>query len=145
MRPTGGAGSPTLLAWCRATRTKLSPVLATLLGAPPETRLAAGVWPRRHETAEVWPGWCHGSAGWAQLWVLAAEVLGEDGLLDLAERPTVHAILGRGAGAGLCCGMAGQAYAAAAMVFSRRRLRPILASLEAFWVAKGRCHALQSV
>jgi hypothetical protein len=104
-----------LLSWCRATRTKPSPVLTTLLDALPEARLAAGVWPRRHETAEVWPGWCHGSAGWAHLWVLAAEVLGDDGLLALAERPAVHAILGRGTGAGLCCGVAGQAYAAAAL------------------------------
>ena len=104
-----------LLQWCRATGTKPGPVLTTLLDALPEARLAAGVWPRRHEAAEVWPGWCHGSAGWAHLWVLAADVLDDDRLLALAERPTVHAILGRGAGAGLCCGLAGQAYAAAAL------------------------------
>jgi lantibiotic modifying enzyme len=104
-----------LLQWCRATGTRPGPVLTTLLDALPEARLAAGVWPRSHDTKDVWPGWCHGSAGWAHLWVLAADVLGDDGLLELAERPTVHAILGRGAGAGLCCGMAGQAYAAAAM------------------------------
>lgn len=104
-----------LLRWCAATGTRPGPVLTTLLDALPEARLAAGVWPRRHETAEVWPGWCHGSAGWAHLWVLAADVLDDDGLLALAERPAVHAILGRGAGAGLCCGLAGQAYAAAAL------------------------------
>lgn len=104
-----------LLRWCRATGAKPSPVLTTLLDALPEARLAAGVWPRRHDSAEVWPGWCHGSAGLAHLWVLAADVLGDDGLLALAERPAVHAILGRGAGAGLCCGVAGQAYAAAAL------------------------------
>lgn len=104
-----------LLRWCRATASSPSPVLTTLLDALPEARLAAGVWPRRPDTAEVWPGWCHGSAGWAQLWVLAADVLGDDGLLALAERPAVHAILGRGAGAGLCCGLAGQAYAALAL------------------------------
>ena len=104
-----------LLQWSRATGTKPGPVLTTLLDALPEARLAAGVWPRRHDTSEVWPGWCHGSAGWAHLWVLAAEVLGDDRLLALAERPAVHAILGRGAGAGLCCGLAGQAYAASAL------------------------------
>lgn len=104
-----------LLRWCRATATLPSPVLTTLLDALPEARLASGVWPRRPGTAEVWPGWCHGSAGWAHLWVLAADVLRDDGLLALAERPAVHAILGRGAGAGLCCGLAGQAYAALAL------------------------------
>jgi serine/threonine-protein kinase len=104
-----------LLRWCQATGTPPPPALTTLLDALPETRLAAGVWPRRHGSAEVWPGWCHGSAGWAQLWVLAAGVLADDRLLAVAERPAVHAILGRGAGAGLCCGLAGQAYAALAL------------------------------
>jgi serine/threonine-protein kinase len=90
-------------------------VLEGLLDALSEARRAAGVWPRRDDTSEVWPGWCHGSAGWAQLWVLAADVLGDDSLLDLAEAPAVHAVLGRGAGASLCCGLAGQAYAALAL------------------------------
>ena len=112
----GWAGIATaLLRWCQATGTPPGPALTTLLDALPEARLAAGVWPRRHGSTEVWPGWCHGSAGWAQLWVLAAAVLGDDRLLSVAERPAVHAILGRGAGAGLCCGLAGQAYAAAAL------------------------------
>jgi lantibiotic modifying enzyme len=110
-----GGMAHALLSWCRATGAKPSPVLTTLLDALPEARLGAGVWPRRHATADVWPGWCHGSAGWAHLWVLAADVLGDDGLLALAERPAVHAVLGRGAGAGLCCGLSGQAYAAAAL------------------------------
>lgn len=104
-----------LLRWCRATGATPGPALRTLLEALPEARLGNGVWPRSHDTAEAWPGWCHGSAGWAHLWVLAAEVLGDDELLALAERPAVHAILGRNAGAGLCCGLAGQAYAAVAL------------------------------
>ncbi len=104
-----------LLRWCQATGTRPGPALTTLLEALPEARLAAGVWPRRHGSTEVWAGWCHGSAGWAQLWVLAADVLADDRLLTVAERPAVHAILGRGAGAGLCCGLAGQAYAALAL------------------------------
>lgn len=118
-----------LLRWCQATGTRPGSTLTMLLDALPETRLAAGVWPRRHGSAEVWPGWCHGSAGWAQLWVLAADLLGDDGLLALAERPAVHAILGRGAGAGLCCGLAGQAYAALALY---------RASGEPTWLAHGR-------
>lgn len=104
-----------LLRWCQATGTPPGHGLTTLLDALPETRLAAGVWPRRLGSLEVWPGWCHGSAGWAQLWVLAAAVLGDERLLTVAERPAVHAVLGRGAGAGLCCGLAGQAYAALAL------------------------------
>ena len=110
-----GGMAHALLRWCRARGTPPGPALTTLLDALPEARLAAGVWPRRHDSAEVWPGWCHGSAGWAHLWVLAAEVLGDDTILALAERPAVHAILGRGAGAGLCCGLVGQAYAAVAL------------------------------
>ncbi len=104
-----------LLRWCRATGRRPGRGLTTTLDAFPEARLPAGVWPRRHRTTDVWPGWCHGSAGWVHLWVLAAEVLGDDALLALAERPAVHAILGRGAGAGVCCGLAGQAYAAVAL------------------------------
>lgn len=110
-----GGMAHALLRWCRATGSPAGPALTTLLGALPEARLAAGVWPRRHGTTEVWPGWCHGSAGWAQLWVLAAEVLGDERLLALAERPAVHALLGGGSGAGLCCGLAGQAYAGLAL------------------------------
>jgi serine/threonine-protein kinase len=104
-----------LLRWCQATGAPPGPALTTLLDALPEIRLAAGVWPRRNGSAEVWAGWCHGSAGWAQLWVLAAAVLGDERLLALAERPAVHAVLGAGAGASLCCGLAGQAYAALAL------------------------------
>ena len=126
----GWAGIATaLLRWCQATGTPPGPALTTLLDALPETRLAAGVWPRRHGSTEVWPGWCHGSAGWAQLWVLAATVLGDDRLLAVAERPAVHAILGRGAGASLCCGLAGQAYAALALY---------RATGEPTWLAHGR-------
>jgi lantibiotic modifying enzyme len=104
-----------LLRWCRATGAAPGPALRALLDALPEARTAAGVWPRRGDSPEVWPGWCHGSAGWAQLWVLAADVLGGDDLLARAERPAVHAILGQGAGASLCCGLAGQAYAGLAL------------------------------
>jgi serine/threonine-protein kinase len=100
-----------------------------LLEALPEARRPAGVWPRRHDASEVWPGWCHGSAGWAHLWVLAADVLGDIRLLALAEAPAVHAVLGRGAGASLCCGLAGQAYAAVALY---------RASGEATWLTHAR-------
>ena len=126
----GWAGiAAALLRWCQATGSPPGPALTTLLDALPETRLAAGVWPRRHGSTEVWPGWCHGSAGWAQLWVLAAAVLGDERLLTVAERPAVHAVLGRGAGASLCCGLAGQAFAALALY---------RATGEPTWLAHGR-------
>lgn len=103
------------LRWCQATARAPGPALTALLDSLREARLAKGVWPRRRDGSEVWPGWCHGSAGWAQLWVLAAEVLGDIDLLALAEPPAVHALIQPGAGAGLCCGLSGQAYAGLAM------------------------------
>ena len=104
-----------LLRWCRATGNRPDRALEALLASLRVARLASGAWPRSDDSPEVWPGWCHGSAGWALLWALAGEVLGDGELLALAEPPAVHAVIGRGGGAGLCCGLAGRAYAALAM------------------------------
>jgi hypothetical protein len=101
-----------LLRWCQATGTRPDRALEALLASLRVPRLASGAWPRTNGSPEVWPGWCHGSAGWALLWTLAGEVLGDGELLALAEPPAVHAVIGRGGGAGLCCGLAGRAYAA---------------------------------
>ncbi len=49
------------------------------------------------------------------LWALASEVLDDGELLALAEPPAVHAVISRGWGASLCCGLSGQAYAALAL------------------------------
>lgn len=103
-----------LLRWCQATGAKPSSELRELLGRLMTARLPSGLWPRRLDSDEVWPGWCHGSAGWAQLWTLAFELLGDEDVLVLAGRPAAHAV-GGGGGAGLCCGLAGQAYAALAV------------------------------
>jgi serine/threonine-protein kinase len=86
-----------------------------LLGAFREERLPTGLWPRRSDDPEVWPGWCHGSAGWAQLWTLAWDVMGDDDALALAEVAALDAVAIEDAGSGLCCGEAGAAYAALAM------------------------------
>ena len=103
------------LRWCQATGTSPSSSLLALLDSLRDARLARGVWPRADDAADVWPGWCHGSAGWALLWCLAADVLRDDELLELAEPPAVHALLDRSAGSSLCCGLAGQAYAGLTM------------------------------
>ena len=104
-----------LLRWCQATGTRPDRTLEALLASLRVPRLASGAWPRTNGSPEVWPGWCHGSAGWALLWALAADALGDRELLALAEPPAVHAVIGRGGGAGLCCGLAGRAYAALAL------------------------------
>jgi serine/threonine-protein kinase len=60
---------------------------------------------------EFWPGWCHGNAGYVFLWNLAHATYGEDRFAQLAEQAAWLA--GEDAGVvHLCCGAAGQAYAA---------------------------------
>jgi serine/threonine-protein kinase len=60
---------------------------------------------------EFWPGWCHGNAGYVFLWNLAHTTYGEDRFAQLAEQAAWLA--GEDAGVDhLCCGAAGQAYAA---------------------------------
>jgi hypothetical protein len=118
-----------LLRWCQATGASPSPALTGLLASLRQTRLPRGVWPRRHGSTEVWPGWCHGSAGWAQLWTVAGQVLDDAELLALTEPAAVLAILQPGGGASLCCGLAGRAYAALSLFQSTG---------EPTWLAHGR-------
>jgi serine/threonine-protein kinase len=69
-------------------------------------------WPRKHGSAESWPGWCHGSAGFALLWSLAFETTGDDRYCELllgAARDA--AVRASGRSGHLCCGDAGRAYA----------------------------------
>jgi serine/threonine-protein kinase len=104
-----------LLRWSQATATSPGPEVKALLESLEEARLPSGLWPRHTGSPEVWSGWCHGSAGWVQLWTLAWEVLGDGEALALAERAAVDAVAIDDAGPGLCCGEAGSAYAALAM------------------------------
>lgn len=105
-----------MLRSCQATGAQPSPSLMSLLESLRDARLPSGLWPRRPGQQEVWPGWCHGSAGWAQLWTLAFELLGDEELLKLAEAAATHAVMSEGdEGAGVCCGQAGEAYAALAL------------------------------
>jgi hypothetical protein len=113
----GSAGlAHALLRWPQATGTAPRPELPDLLQSLAGARARSGLWPRRAGDAETWPGWCHGSAGWVLLWALAATVLGDERLLELAEAPALHAVgAGGDGGPSLCCGLAGRAYAAVAM------------------------------
>ena len=56
-------------------------------------------------------GWCNGSAGFVHFWTLAHERLRDERYLTLAERAAWNAWESPGAGASLCCGLAGQSYA----------------------------------
>jgi eukaryotic-like serine/threonine-protein kinase len=67
--------------------------------------------PDGHAGAEYWPGWCHGNAGYVFLWNLAHAVYPEGAFAELAERAAWLLDYRLGVG-NLCCGRAGQAYAA---------------------------------
>lgn len=114
-----------LLRWSQASGAEISHVVRQRLEALGD----AG---RRSGDAIAWPygpgpeasdriaqtGWCHGSAGYVLLWILADEVLG-GGFLPLARGAAAHlrASLGRdrNANGSLCCGFAGQGYALLAL------------------------------
>jgi serine/threonine-protein kinase len=70
-------------------------------------------WPISRQTdAPAWPGWCHGSAGYALLWSLAASQFGDERFIELAEAAAEHSWAHRGGlSATLCCGLAGQGLA----------------------------------
>jgi hypothetical protein len=87
------------------------PVLA-LLERLVELRRPSGRWPLHAGSRVVWLGWCHGSAGWAQLWALAGQVTGDHRLLGLAEFCVDDALANADVNDSLCCGRAGQGFAA---------------------------------
>jgi eukaryotic-like serine/threonine-protein kinase len=68
-------------------------------------------WWRGPKDDVVWPGWCHGSPGYAMLWAQAHRVLSEDRFLELAAMAAEHAWSEPAPMGHLCCGAAGQAYA----------------------------------
>jgi serine/threonine-protein kinase len=67
--------------------------------------------PGGHANEEHWPGWCHGNAGYVFLWNLARDTYGDDRFAELAARAAWLADVPAGVSS-LCCGNAGQAYAA---------------------------------
>jgi hypothetical protein len=68
-------------------------------------------WQRGPGDDVIWPGWCHGSPGYAMLWAQAHRVLSEDRFLDLARMAAEHVWSEPATVGHLCCGTAGQAYA----------------------------------
>ena len=60
---------------------------------------------------QFWPGWCHGNAGYVFLWNLAHASYGDALFAELAERAAWLTDTSAGV-TSLCCGTAGQAYAA---------------------------------
>lgn len=71
-------------------------------------------WPMRFTSPDTFAGWCHGSAGYIPLWILADRLIGHS-LLDLAVRAGWHIWNTRTMNASLCCGLAGHAYALASL------------------------------
>jgi eukaryotic-like serine/threonine-protein kinase len=67
--------------------------------------------PHGHAPDDHWPGWCHGNAGYVFLWNLARDAYGDERFGELAARAAWLADAPVGASS-LCCGNAGQAYAA---------------------------------
>ena len=107
----GGRGTASLR-WSRATsRPPPAPVLA-LLERLIALRRPSGRGPVQAGSRVVRLGWCHGSAGWGQLWALAWELTGDKPLLDFAEQSAQDAVAAGDDNPSLCCGRAGQGYAA---------------------------------
>ena len=122
-----------LLAWSRVRG--VAPDGATLgqlsdLAGRASGRAEIRRWPRKLGGDESWPGWCHGSAGFALLWSLAYETTGDglylDSLLGAARDAAERA---NGRSGHLCCGDAGRAYA---------QLAAFRATGDATWIDRAR-------
>ncbi len=101
-----------LLRWSRAIGEPPPGEALVLLERLTGLRRRSGRWPVRAGSREVYRGWCHGSAGWAQLWALAWQITGEQRLLEFADDCAEDAVAAGGDSASLCCGRAGQGFAA---------------------------------
>jgi eukaryotic-like serine/threonine-protein kinase len=93
---------------------ELRNVLETLAAAAEPLERGAR-WPltpaNGHAHDEYWPGWCHGNAGYVFLWNLARVTFGDRPFAELADR-AARLLDYRVGVCSLCCGRAGQAYAA---------------------------------
>jgi eukaryotic-like serine/threonine-protein kinase len=101
-----------LLRWSVATAQPVAGEVPIMLERLMALRRPSGCWPITAGSREVWRGWCHGSAGWAMLWALAWQATGEKDFLTLAEVSARDATADADELAILCCGRAGQAFAA---------------------------------
>jgi eukaryotic-like serine/threonine-protein kinase len=69
-------------------------------------------WPLRAGYNESWPGWCHGSAGYVHLWVLADRMGFGGRYRDLANGAGMDAwVNSKRSSSQMCCGLTGQSYA----------------------------------
>jgi len=107
-----GGIAQALLRWSAALAEAPSPGLMLLLDRLISLRRRTGHWPLRAGSRIVYRGWCHGSAGWAQLWALAWQRTGDERMLAMAEECAAHALADPFPGPSLCCGRAGEAFAA---------------------------------
>jgi serine/threonine protein kinase len=103
------------LRWCQAAGITIpSPVEERLwqLSECAESTGRSVCWSRRVHDDVVWPGWCHGTAGYVHLWLLAHQLYHEEKFLHLAQGSAWHTWENsNGDSSSLCCGLAGQAYA----------------------------------
>jgi hypothetical protein len=106
------------LMWARARHREPDPAVADILdvlAAAAEPHQRGARWPLtptdEPPAARYWPGWCHGNAGYVFLWNLARTTYGEARFAELADRAAW--LIDAPAGvSSLCCGSAGQIYAA---------------------------------
>ncbi len=101
-----------LLRWSIATSSPPAPEALALLDRLRGLRRPSGRWPVRAGSREVWRGWCHGSAGWAQVWAQAWRATGDEQALALAVACADDGLAAVDDGPSLCCGRAGEGFAA---------------------------------
>jgi serine/threonine-protein kinase len=107
------------LRWCQAAGRAVPATFLPRLEQLADCAEPAGrglCWPRQSRrgvgSREPWSGWCNGSAGYVFLWTLASQATGAAEWLRLAHGAAWHAWEDTGPnGHGLCCGLAGRAYA----------------------------------
>jgi eukaryotic-like serine/threonine-protein kinase len=106
--------------WCRATGQSLPEGVEERLRQVAELAEPVGRgcrWPwlirsRNERGASLYmPGWCNGTAGYAHVWVLAHQTFGEERYLELAVQAGRNTFEEPSSPGGLCCGLAGRAYA----------------------------------
>ena len=68
-------------------------------------------WPIDTAKPDTMGGWCNGTSGHLQLWILAHRELRDDRYSVLLERAAVETCSSANGVANLCCGLTGQAYA----------------------------------
>jgi serine/threonine-protein kinase len=103
-----------LLRWARATGGEPTAALRIKLQELAELAepVGAGIrWPTELGGSTFWDGWCNGAAGYAMLWALAHQMLGDNNFAEFAERAAISAWTSEITTGTLCCGQGGIGYA----------------------------------